>query len=80
MSNSSNIPDTNNGCITDGDDHVYLGDKTVLKGGGRWQDLEEGYLLWDPQPVQTDLKRKRESSLDEVRAPPSLDAGLDLAP
>jgi hypothetical protein len=28
------------GSVTDGDDHVWSGDKTVLAGGGGWRELE----------------------------------------
>jgi len=35
------LHDAGDGCITDGDDHVWLGNKDVLKGGGGWQGLTE---------------------------------------
>jgi hypothetical protein len=32
--------DPDNGCITDGDDHVWVGNPEVLKGGGGWRDFD----------------------------------------
>jgi hypothetical protein len=32
--------DPDDGCITDGDDHVWVGNPEVLKGGGGWRDFD----------------------------------------
>jgi hypothetical protein len=32
--------DPDDGCITDGDDHVWVGNPKVLKGGGGWWDFD----------------------------------------
>jgi hypothetical protein len=52
--------DPDDGSITDGDDHVWLGDKGVLEGGGGWRDLaSEG--IWSN-------KRARDSSIEGDRS------------
>ncbi|KAH7904418.1 hypothetical protein BJ138DRAFT_1019167 [Hygrophoropsis aurantiaca] len=40
ISNSPNPAMLPDGSITDGDDHIWTGDKKVLEGGGGWRDLE----------------------------------------
>ena len=40
---SDTLYDPNDGCITDGDDHVWLGDKEILSGG-RWRDMDTSKL------------------------------------
>jgi hypothetical protein len=51
--------DPDDGSISDGDDHVWLGDKDVLKGGGGWRDLAPDGMLGS--------KRSREGSSEEDR-------------
>ena len=65
------------GGITDGDDHVWLGDKDVLEGGGGWRDLtsertrsskrpREGSPEGDrPSDSAPDAQRMRYTGADE---------------
>lgn len=47
--------DPNDGSITDGDDHIWLGDLSMLSGG-RWREISNDRLL---------AKRTREDGSDE---------------
>ncbi len=47
------VTDDDGGCITDGDDHVWLGDKSVLENGG-WRDMAAQIALKRRVRVESD--------------------------
>jgi hypothetical protein len=50
-----------NGSITDGDDHIWLGDKDVLEGGGGWRDLTSERMRSSKRPRESLPKGDRSS-------------------
>lgn len=53
--------DPDDGCITDGDDHVWLGDRATLRGTGAWRDIKDGR-----DAALLGLKRRRSPSVGSV--------------
>ena len=45
VASSDDFVDPNDGTITEGDDHVWLGNPDVLRGGGGWRNLDAVQLL-----------------------------------
>jgi hypothetical protein len=45
VASGDDFVDPNDGTITEGDDHVWLGNSDVLRGGGGWRDLDAVQLL-----------------------------------
>jgi hypothetical protein len=45
VASSDGFVDLDDGTITEGDDHVWLGNPDVLRGGGGWRDLDAVQLL-----------------------------------